>query len=118
MCRGIYHILKSYYRVKIIKSLFYNVQVNNGEIENSEPITFLEFEGVPKEKAESIPELLKISLEQHLMDFDKARMDNCLKASIQEELSAMENNPHGSLQYACIADFLFGRSDPKMVIKI
>ncbi|CAL8125775.1 unnamed protein product [Orchesella dallaii] len=91
--------------------------VEYSEMENSRTTFYFEFEGVDLDGMDKIPQQLKSTLENQVINFDMERMTDVIKKNIQEELSSMENSPHSAIAYAVIGDFLYGNDEQEMFEK-
>lgn len=86
-------------------------KVDFNAVEYSRTAFLFELDGLAlQEKSQSI-NLLRKTLEAQVKKFDKARMDEIIKASILAELTLLENSPQGTIAEAIIRDYIYGNND-------
>lgn len=89
----------------------YCSMVKHSIIENAETVIYLHFQSVPKDKLSDIIPRLKQTLEKIASKeeiIDISRMRTVIKRKILDLLNSVETEPHDTLAFILIGDFLFG----------
>ncbi|XP_064616831.1 uncharacterized protein C05D11.1-like [Liolophura sinensis] len=96
-------------------------KVGYNVINNAECCITMIYKNVPKEKLDVIKTkqeqlLRKLSTREEAIDMK--RMETVIHKRILEALNSVEDDPHSTLAFICIEDFLFGDTQDDLEIKV
>lgn len=98
----------------------YCSMVKHSLIENTETVIYLHFQSVPKDKLSEIIPRLKQTLEKIASKEEKidiSRMRTVIKRKILDLLNSVETEPHDTLAFILIGDFLFGETKEDLDVR-